>query len=86
MEYVQAIRCVFRTVLSAAVLSSTANLQTQKSEVKEIVLVHSAWADRSGWRGVSGNLVRSGFNVSIVQKPETSFKEDVAATARAVSK
>ena len=38
---------VFITMLSAAVVSSTANLKAQKSAVKNIVLVHGAWADGS---------------------------------------
>src|SRR3954466_15722612 len=73
---------VFTTMWCAAVLSSTPNLQAQKSEVKNIVLVHGAWADGSGWRGVYDNLVRDGFNVSIVQEPETSFQDDVTAVKR----
>jgi pimeloyl-ACP methyl ester carboxylesterase len=56
--------------------------QAQKSPVKNIVLVHGAWADGSGWKGVYDILVKDGYNVSIVQEPETSFKEDVAATKR----
>jgi hypothetical protein len=76
---------VFTTMLCAAVLSSTPNLKAQQSEVKNILLVHGAWADGSGWRGVYDNLVRDGFNVSIVQEPETSFKEDVAATKRVLA-
>jgi pimeloyl-ACP methyl ester carboxylesterase len=73
---------VFATMLCAGVLSSTPRLQAQKSEVKNIVLVHGAWADGSGWRGVYDNLVRDGFNVSIVQEPETSFQDDVTAVKR----
>jgi len=76
---------VFTTMLWAAVLSSTPNLKAQQSEVKNIVLVHGAWADGSGWKGVYDNLVKDGFNVSIVQEPETSFKEDVAATKRVLA-
>jgi pimeloyl-ACP methyl ester carboxylesterase len=76
---------VFTTMSCAAVLSSTPNLKAQQSEVKNIVLVHGAWADGSGWRGVYDSLVRDGFNVSIVQEPETSFKEDVAATKRVLA-
>jgi pimeloyl-ACP methyl ester carboxylesterase len=45
-------------------------------------LVHGAWADGSGWKGVYDILVKDGYNVSVVQEPETSFKEDVAATKR----
>ena len=69
-------------MLCAAVVSSTPNLQAQKSEVKNIVLVHGAWADGSGWRSVYDILVKGGFNVSIVQEPETSFQDDVTATKR----
>jgi pimeloyl-ACP methyl ester carboxylesterase len=50
--------------------------------IGNIVLVHGAWADGSGWRGVYEILERDGYNVSIVQEPETSFPDDVAATKR----
>jgi pimeloyl-ACP methyl ester carboxylesterase len=69
-------------MLCAAVVSNTPNLQVQKSDVKNIVLVHGAWADGSGWSGVSDNLVRDGFKVSIVQEPETFFQDDVTAVKR----
>src|SRR5947207_2185353 len=52
------------------------------ARVRNIVLVHGAWADGSGWKGVHDILVKDDYNVSIVQEPETSFKEDVAATKR----
>jgi pimeloyl-ACP methyl ester carboxylesterase len=73
---------VFIAMLCTVALSSAPALQAQKSEVKNIVLVHGAWADGSGWRGVYDNLVRDGFKVSIVQEPETSFQDDVAAVKR----
>ena len=50
--------------------------------IKNIVLVHGAWVDGSGWKAVHDVLVGKGFSVSIVQEPETSFEEDVAATKR----
>jgi pimeloyl-ACP methyl ester carboxylesterase len=52
--------------------------------VKNIVLVHGAFADGSGWRAVTEILQRDGYSVSIVQEPETSFADDVAATKRAI--
>src|ERR1700760_908871 len=73
---------VFTTMLCAAVLSSTPNLQAQKSEAKNIVLVHGAWADGSGWKDVYDNLVMDGFKVTMVQEPETSFQDDVTAVKR----
>jgi pimeloyl-ACP methyl ester carboxylesterase len=59
--------------------------QSEDHRVRNIVLVHGAWADGSGWKGVYDILVQDGYNVSIVQEPETSFKEDVAATKRVVA-
>jgi pimeloyl-ACP methyl ester carboxylesterase len=42
-------------------------------------------ADSSGWKGVYDILVKDGYKVSMVQEPETSFKEDVAATERMIA-
>lgn len=53
--------------------------------IRNIVLVHGAWVDGSGWKNVYDILVKDGYNVSIVQEPLTSFKEDVAATKRILS-
>ena len=75
----------FATMLCAAILCSTPNVHAQKSEVKNIVLVHGAWADGSGWRGVYDILAKDGFNVSIVQEPETTFQDDVTSVKRVLS-
>src|SRR6476659_6252463 len=50
--------------------------------VKNIVLVHGAWVDGSGWRPVYDILIKDGYNVTMVQEPETSFEGDVAAAKR----
>jgi pimeloyl-ACP methyl ester carboxylesterase len=68
--------------LCALGMSNNSVAQTSDTPIKNIVLVHGAWADGSGWKGVYDILVKDGFNVSIVQEPETSFQEDVAATKR----
>jgi len=60
-------------------------VQAQNSPVKNIVLVHGAWADGSGWRGVYDILVKDGFNVTLVQEPETTFQDDVTATKRVLA-
>jgi len=62
-----------------------ASAQNADLRVRNIVLVHGAWADGSGWRGVYDILARDGYNVSIVQVPETSFAADVAATKRVLA-
>jgi pimeloyl-ACP methyl ester carboxylesterase len=56
--------------------------QNQEHRVRNIVLVHGAWADGSGWKGVYDILAKDGYNVSIVQEPETSFQDDVSAVKR----
>ena len=38
--------------------------------------------DASGWKPVYDILRKDGFNVTMVQEPETSFPDDVAATKR----
>jgi len=70
--------CVALLLLTCCTLSA----QGEKGRVQNIVLVHGAWADGSGWKGVTDILVRDGYKVSIVQEPETSFKDDVTATKR----
>jgi pimeloyl-ACP methyl ester carboxylesterase len=45
-------------------------------------VLDGAWVDASGWRPVYEILTREGFKVTMVQEPETSFADDVAATRR----
>jgi pimeloyl-ACP methyl ester carboxylesterase len=63
------------TVLSNAATAAT---------TRNIILVHGFFADGSGWRAVSDILTHDGYNVSIVQEPQTSFVDDVKATLRTV--
>ncbi|MCI4592531.1 alpha/beta hydrolase [Sphingobium sp. BYY-5] len=86
-------RTIRNIVLATAAASSvpfSVAAQTSKSPleaaaaptVKNIVLVHGAFADGSGWRAVYQNLTARGYHVSIVQNPLTSLADDVAATQR----
>ena len=52
--------------------------------IKNVVIVHGAFADGSGWRDIFDILVKAGYAVSIVQIPLTSLADDVAATKRAL--
>jgi pimeloyl-ACP methyl ester carboxylesterase len=54
--------------------------------VRNVVLVHGAFADGSGWRGVYERLTARGYQVSIVQNPLTSLADDVAATRRVLDR
>jgi len=69
-------------ILCGMALGLAPRVEAQEARVKNIVLVHGAWADGSGWKVVYEILVRKGYNVTIVQEPETSFAEDVKATQR----
>lgn len=51
-------------------------------EITNVVLVHGAFADGSGWRNVYDDLTARGYDVSVVQNPLTSLEDDVAATNR----
>src|SRR5262249_14657273 len=52
--------------------------------VRNIVLVHGANTDGSGWRGVYDILTKDGYHVSVVQQPLSGLADDVAATRRVV--
>ncbi len=54
--------------------------------VRNVVLVHGAFADGSGWRGVYDDLTARGYRVTIVQNPLTSLADDVAATQRILAR
>lgn len=84
-------RKILATVVAATGL--TAGAQAQSPEVshgsnpaKNVVLVHGAFADGSGWRGVYDELIRRGYHVTIVQNPLTSLAADVAATQAALDR
>src|SRR5258708_13962196 len=67
----------------AAAFSLISMVVPAKAEpLKNIVLVHGAWVDASGWKPVYDILTKEGFHVSMVQEPETSFADDVTAAKR----
>jgi pimeloyl-ACP methyl ester carboxylesterase len=53
--------------------------------VKDIILVHGAWADGTSWSKVIPLLEGRGFNVTAVQLPLTSVADDVATVQRAIA-
>jgi pimeloyl-ACP methyl ester carboxylesterase len=52
--------------------------------IKNVVLVHGAFADGSGWAAVARILEKDGYTVSVPQPPETSYAEDVKYTKAAI--
>lgn len=56
------------------------------ASIQNIVLVHGAFADGSGWRRVYDNLTARGYRVTIVQNPLTSLEDDVDAARRVLDR
>lgn len=54
--------------------------------VRNVVLVHGAFADGSGWRAVYDDLTARGYRVSVVQNPLTSFEADLTSTRRVLAR
>jgi pimeloyl-ACP methyl ester carboxylesterase len=52
--------------------------------IKNVVLVHGAFADGSGWEAVAKILEKDGYTVSVAQPPETSYADDLKYTKAAI--
>ncbi len=72
--------------VAAAVLALGASGSLAAEPIKNVVLVHGAFADGSGWRAVADILEHDGYSVSVVQEPETSLADDAAATKRIIER
>ena len=72
-------------IASLGILMTGGSLVAQSAPVKNIVLVHGAFADGSSWSKVIPLLQSKGFRVKSVGIPLTSFADDVAATKRAIA-
>jgi pimeloyl-ACP methyl ester carboxylesterase len=79
------VRAAVTTVVISAALFALAT-PAAADPIKNIVLVHGAFADGSGWHHVANILRKDGFSVSIVQQPLTTLAEDVAATNRVIDR
>jgi pimeloyl-ACP methyl ester carboxylesterase len=73
------IRGLFIFAASSVVLASST---FAAPAIKNVVLVHGAFLDASGWQPVYNILTKDGYHVTLVQEPLTSLEEDVAATRR----
>jgi pimeloyl-ACP methyl ester carboxylesterase len=78
-------RVLTASVASVALILGMSSVASAGS-IKDVVLVHGAFADGSGWRAVADILMRDGYSVSVVQEPETSLADDAAATKRMIER
>jgi pimeloyl-ACP methyl ester carboxylesterase len=75
-------------LIAAGILCSfpqDAKSQSAPKGIKNIVLVHGAFADGSSWSKVVRQLQAKYYNVIAVQNPLSSFDDDVAATRHAIA-
>jgi pimeloyl-ACP methyl ester carboxylesterase len=93
------IRRIIHAIMSAGVLlaagfhsvgyaqqSPESSHDNSNHGIKNIVLVHGAWADGSSWSKVIPLLEAQGYHVVAAQLPLTSLEDDDAATERAIAR
>src|SRR5258705_5061771 len=70
---------VLSLIAAGATWSCGSFAATESRPVKNIVLVHGAWVNGSGWKPVFEILVKDGYHVSVAEHPLTSFNDDLTA-------
>jgi pimeloyl-ACP methyl ester carboxylesterase len=83
MKNIYAVAVLFAALSGFLTATSAAPAQ---NGIKSVVLVHGAFADGSGWKPLADILMKDGYSVRVVQIPETSFADDVAATKRVLDR
>lgn len=78
------LRLVACLLISVCITAPT--IGRAQNTATDIVLVHGAFADGSGWEGVYKALTKKGYHVSVVGNPNTGFADDVAATKRVIDR
>jgi pimeloyl-ACP methyl ester carboxylesterase len=78
-------RSIITSMIIGILMMSTSSAWSQ-TPVKNIVLVHGAFADGSGWEALYKILKKKGYTVSVVGNPNTGFADDVAATKRTIAR
>src|ERR1700680_2392080 len=70
--------------LMGSTLNAAAAGPAPQTGIKNVVLVHGAFADGSGWEAVAKILEKDGYTVSVAQPPETSHAEDIKYARAAI--
>src|SRR5262252_10644545 len=73
------------SIMVASAFAGVDQAQSEQQPVKNIVLVHGAFADGTSWGKVIPILEARGFHVVAVQNPLTSLSDDVGATRRIIA-
>lgn len=84
-------RLLFAVCATLAIWGAAVGLEHRSAasaappRIKNVVLVHGAFADGSSWAKVIPLLEARGLTVTAVQNPLSSLADDVAATKRAIA-
>src|SRR5580658_1189235 len=71
-------------IATSLLLGSIQKVVAAPTGIKNVVLVHGAFADGSGWGAVAKILEQDGYTVSVAQPPETSYADDQKYTKAAI--
>jgi pimeloyl-ACP methyl ester carboxylesterase len=71
-------------IATSLLLGSPQKVAAAPTGIKNVVLVHGAFADGSGWAAVAKILEQDGYTVSVAQPPETSYADDQKYTKAAI--
>lgn len=77
---------LFSAVIAVLFSTTIATAQTTAAKIKNVVLVHGAFVDGSGWKGVYDILTKKGYHVTIAQIPLTSLQDDAAVVKKALDR
>lgn len=70
---------------AALAVPALGHAATPPPGASNIILVHDAFADGSGWRVVHDILIHKGYKVTVVQLPHNSLAEDISLVRERVS-
>src|ERR1700684_600220 len=63
-------------IYTSLLLGTAQEVIAAPTGIHNVLLVHGAFADGSGWEAVAKLLEKDGYTVSVLQEPETSYADD----------
>lgn len=76
---------IFMIIAGITLFPTSGRAQTD-AEVKNVILVHGAFIDGSGWQGVYQILTEKGYDVTVTQNSLSSLEADVETLNRAIER
>src|SRR6202020_3384246 len=76
MKKLYGIFALIAAMISTSLFLGARTAVAAPTGVHNVLLVHGAFADGSGWEAVAKLLEKDGYTVSVLQEPETSYADD----------